>query len=96
MVRTQKHTYLDEVTALPEAVARFAKWLWLQAELWLDDGADNESAVARAAAEDTPHINNVDGWAIEQTQVGWRQVEVIDLAVLDVTHTLVVADAQGQ
>ncbi len=34
--------------------------------------------------------------AIEQSQVGRREIDVVDLAVLNIAHALVVADAQGQ
>merc|ERR1712039_515190 len=32
---------LDKVAALPECVAGLSEWLRLQAELWLDDGAND-------------------------------------------------------
>mmetsp|Transcript_62305 Transcript_62305/g.163596 ORF Transcript_62305/g.163596 Transcript_62305/m.163596 type:complete len:616 (+) Transcript_62305:129-1976(+) len=87
---------LDEVTPLPEGVARLAEGLRLQAELGLDDGADDEAAGGGAAAQDAPHVNDVAGRAVEEAQVGRGEVDVVDLAVLDVAHALVVADAQGQ
>jgi hypothetical protein len=43
-----------------------------------------------------PHIHDVARRSIEEAQVRWREVDVIDLAVLDAPHALIVTDAQGQ
>merc|ERR1719149_613108 len=43
---------LDEVAALPEAIAGLAERLRLQAELGFDDGADHQATAVRAAAQD--------------------------------------------
>ena len=43
-----------------------------------------------------PHIHDVARRAIEEAQVRWREVDVVDLAVLNVPHALIVTDAQGQ
>merc|ERR1719352_1887828 len=88
---------LDEIATLPESVASFAERLRLQAKLWLDDGAHDKTTVGqRVAAKDTPHVNDVDRWAVVQAQVFWWEVEVVDLCVLNVAHALVVADGERE
>ena len=48
---------LDEVTTLPEEVKCLTERL--QSKLWLDEGADHQTTVGRAAAEDSPqHVHN--------------------------------------
>ena len=44
----------EECAALPEGVACLSEGLGLQAELWLDDSSDNETAVAGALAQNAP------------------------------------------
>ena len=87
---------LDEVAALPECVACLTKWFWLKAQLRLDDSAHHQTTIVGASAQNAPHVDYVAGWSIKQPQVGRREVDVIDLAVLNITHTLIVANAQSQ
>merc|ERR1712217_428221 len=87
---------LDKVATLPECVAGLSEWFWLQAELWLDDGANDQSSVCHVPAENAPHVDDAAGWAIKEAQVGRREIYVIDLAVFNVTHALVVPDGQSQ
>ena len=47
---------LDEITAHPEVVCRLCKRLWPQAELGLDDGADNEATVNHRAFQYAPQV----------------------------------------
>ena len=77
---------LDEITSLPERVAGLTKRLGLQTQLWLDDGANHQTTVGGATAQDTPHVLHVHGRSIVQPEECWRQVEVVDLAVLHVAH----------
>jgi hypothetical protein len=46
---------LDEISSLPEGVARLAERLWLQTQLRLDDRANDEATIRQRAAEHTPH-----------------------------------------
>ena len=78
---------LDEIASLPEGIASLAERLGLQAELGLDNGADNKAAIAGALAQDAPHVLHVHGRAVVKTQERRRHVEVVDLAVLNVAHT---------
>ena len=48
------------------------------------------------AAEHTPQIQDVTRRCLEEVQVRWREVDVINIAVLNVIHVLIVRDAQGQ
>ena len=84
---------LDEVTSLPEGVARLTERLGLQTQLWLDDGANHQTTVGGATAQDAPHVLHVHGGAIIQPEeCGW-QVEVVDLSVLDISHASCEAEA---
>jgi len=87
---------LDEVTALPECIAGLTEWLGLQTQLGLDDGADHQATVPCATAQDAPHVLDVAGRTIEEPEVLRWEVDVVDLAVLNISHTLVVADGEGQ
>jgi len=87
---------LDEVAAQPEVVAGLREQLRPQAQLGLDDGADDHAAVLQRPSQHAPHVDDVQRRAVEEPQVGGRHVEIVQLGVLDVTHALVVADAQGQ
>mmetsp|Transcript_52714 Transcript_52714/g.146870 ORF Transcript_52714/g.146870 Transcript_52714/m.146870 type:complete len:456 (-) Transcript_52714:597-1964(-) len=87
---------LYEVTTLPEGVARFPEGFRLQAQLGFDDGADHEAAIGHRAAEDAPHVQDAGRRAIEETQVGRREVDVVDFPIFDVAHTLVVPDRQRE
>jgi len=87
---------LDEVTTLPEGIARLAKGLGLKPKFRLDDRAHHKTPIRRTAAQDAPHVNDAARGTIEQPQEGWREVEVVDLAVLHITHALVVANRKRQ
>ena len=87
---------LDEVTSLPECIASLTKWLRLQSQLRLDDGAHHQTTVVCATAQDAPHVLNVAGRAIKEPEVLRWEVNVVDLAVLDISHALVVANGEGQ
>ena len=87
---------LDEVAAEPEIVAGVGEGLRPQAELRLDDGADDEAAVDHRAAQHAPQILDRGRRTVEQLQIGRRHVEVVHLGVFDVAHALVVADRQRQ
>ena len=87
---------LDEVTSLPECVACFTKWFWLKAQLRLDDSAHHQTTIVGASAQNAPHVDYVAGWSIKQPQVGRREVDVIDLAILNISHALIVANAKRQ
>mmetsp|Transcript_27232 Transcript_27232/g.67919 ORF Transcript_27232/g.67919 Transcript_27232/m.67919 type:complete len:394 (+) Transcript_27232:835-2016(+) len=98
---------LEEVATEPELVGGLSELLGPQSELGLDDGADDEAAVpvglARGgvvgdglAAHDLPHVTDVHRGAVEQTHEVRGEPDVHDLAVLDVTHTLVVADDESE
>mmetsp|Transcript_39195 Transcript_39195/g.99544 ORF Transcript_39195/g.99544 Transcript_39195/m.99544 type:complete len:477 (+) Transcript_39195:555-1985(+) len=87
---------LDEVTSLPESVARLTERLGLETQLGFDDRAHNEATIARATAKVAPHVDDAARRSIEQPQEARREVEIVDLAVVHVAHTLVVANGQGQ
>mmetsp|Transcript_29733 Transcript_29733/g.77113 ORF Transcript_29733/g.77113 Transcript_29733/m.77113 type:complete len:352 (+) Transcript_29733:306-1361(+) len=87
---------LDEVTSLPESVARLTERLGLETQLGFDDRAHNEATIARATAKVAPHVDDATRRSIEQPQEARREVEIVDLAVVHVAHTLVVANRQGQ
>jgi len=86
----------DEVASLPEGIAGLAEWLWLQSQLWLDDGANHQASVPCATAQDAPHVLNVAGRTIEEPQVLRWEVDVVDLAILDISHALVVPNGECQ
>ena len=87
---------LDEVAAEPEIVAGVGERLRAQAQLRLDDGANDEAAVDHGAAEDAPQVHDGGGRAVEQLKQRGRHVEIVQLGVFDVAHALVVADGQRQ
>ena len=87
---------LDEVTTLPEGVACLTERLGLQTQLWLDDGANHKTTIGGATAKNAPHVFHVDCRSIIEPQECGRQVKVIDLAILHITHALIVSNGQGQ
>jgi hypothetical protein len=60
---------LDEVSSLPEGVARLAKRLWMQTQLRLDDCANDEAAICQNAVAHTPQSQDVARRSIEDAQV---------------------------
>eukprot|EP00969_Alexandrium_andersonii_P335279 14817885-Alexandrium_andersonii.AAC.1 len=84
---------LGEVAALPEAEARLADGLGLEAELGLDDGTDNGFTVRDAVPENAPHVGADAARAVEELEAHGREADVRDLAILDTVHGL--ADAGG-
>jgi DUF1365 family protein len=60
---------LDEVSSLPEGVARLAKRLWMQTQLRLDDCANDEAAICQNAVAHTPQSQDVAQRSIEEAQV---------------------------
>ena len=78
--------FLDEVTSLPEGAAFLSEMLGLQTQLVLDDGAHHQATVGRVTAQDAPHVLDIHGRSIVQTEECGRKVEVADLAVLNVTN----------
>merc|ERR1719243_59142 len=87
---------LDKISSLPECIASLTERFGLQTQLGLDDGANNQTAVDQVTAKVAPHVHNVTRWAIEEAQEAWWEVDVIDLTILDVAHTLIVADGKRQ
>ena len=79
---------LDEISSLPEGIASLAEWLRLKTQLWFDDSANNKSASRRAAAQDAPHVDDATRRPIEKAQESGREVEVVDLAIVDITSVL--------
>merc|ERR1719215_784784 len=82
---------LDKISAHPKSVASFAKWLRLQAQFRLDDCADHQSAILGTTSKDAPHIHNAARGTVEQSQIRRGKVDVVDLSILNITHTLVVS-----
>jgi hypothetical protein len=89
-------SFLMKNSSLPESVARLARRLWLQTQIRLDDCANPKAAIRQNAAKQPPHIQDVARRSIEEAQVLRREVDVLDLAVLDDTQALIGADAQRQ
>jgi hypothetical protein len=87
---------LDEVAAQPEGVTGVGEGLRAQAQLRLDDGADDRAAVRFGASQDAPESGDVGGGAVEQRQEVGRHVEIQHLGVFDVAHALVVAHGEGE
>jgi len=87
---------LDEIAAHPERIACLAKGLGLQAQLWLDNGAHNEATILGATAKDAPHVDDAARGTIKETQVHGWEVHIVDFAVLNIAHALVVADRERQ
>ena len=87
---------LDEVAAHPELVAGVGEELRPQAELGLDDRADDHAPVLERPAEDAPEVGDVAPRSVEELEVRRRHVEVVHLGVLDVAHALVVADGERE
>merc|ERR1719433_1247451 len=86
----------DEVSTLPECVACLTKGFRLQAQLRLNDRANHQSSILCSASKDAPHIHDAARGPVEQSQIGGREVNVIDFSILHITHTLIVSDSQGQ
>ena len=79
-----------------KGVAGLTERLGLQTKLGLDDGANHQTAVGGATAKNAPHVLHVDGRSIVEPQECRREVEVVNLAILNIPHALVVSNGQGQ
>src|SRR5487761_2536012 len=83
---------LDEVATQPELICRFGERLRTQTQLRLDDRAGDITTVFDWAAENAPHVGDIDRGTIELHQhFGWN-VEILHLRMLDVAHALIVTD----
>ena len=87
---------LDEVAAQPEIIAGVGEGLRAQAQLGLDDGADDEAAVHMRPPQHPPQVGDGGRGAVEAAQIGGRRPEIVHLGVFDIAHALVVADGQRQ
>ena len=87
---------LDEVATQPELVSGVGERLRTQTQLGLDDGAGNVATVFHRTIQNAPQVGDVLGRAIEQLDCALGEIDVVNLAVLDIAHALVVTDNQGQ
>ena len=86
----------DEITAQPELVGCLGKRLWPQSQFGLDDGAGDITTVNDRPPQDPPQIGDIFSRSVEQlNRFRWYE-KIVHLGVLDISHTLVVADRQGQ
>jgi hypothetical protein len=67
----------------------------LEAQI-LEERWQSRGIQRQRAAEHTPQIQDVTRRCLEEVQVRWREVDVINIAILNVIHVLIVRDAQGQ
>ena len=82
--------------ALPVAIALRTARLWLHAELRLGHSAPDQVSIRPAAAEEAPPLLPTARGAIQHAQEFRREIDIVDLTVLDVANALAVADGRGQ